>query len=106
VESVGRTAFDPAKGLVTLSVQLKNTSKDTLAGPLKLRLTSLRSELGDVSVANADDRGTGLGAVWDFTPQLRGEPLRPGAVTEAKTLRFRVLDLQAFQQGPRFLSNF
>jgi len=106
LESIGRPAFDTATGLVTLTARLRNTSKETLAAPLKVRLLTLRSELGEASTANADNGVAGPGAVWDFTREMRGEALKPGAATEAKALSFRLRDLRPFQQGPEFLRNF
>jgi hypothetical protein len=105
LESVGRPRMDDT-GLVTMAFRLKNTSKGPLAGPLKLRLLALRSELGEPSAANADNGLEHAGAVWDFTAQLPGGVLAPGATTAAKTLTFRLTDLRPFQQGREFRRGF
>jgi hypothetical protein len=105
LESVGRPRMDET-GLLAMPVRLKNTSKETLVGPLKMRLLALRSELGEPSVANGDNGLEGAGAVWDFTPEMAGGVLPPGAVTAAKTLSFRLRGLRPFQQGREFRRSF
>ncbi|HEY3119626.1 MAG TPA: sialidase family protein, partial [Vicinamibacteria bacterium] len=105
LENVGQPRLDES-GLLTMTVRLKNTSKETLAAPLKMRLLALRSELGEPSVANADNGLDGAGATWDFTPELPGGLLAPGAATQPKTLRFRLRDLRPFQQGREFRRGF
>ena len=42
------------QGTMTVLVRLRNTSRDTVRAPVKLRALSFRSDVGDPSAANAD----------------------------------------------------
>jgi len=79
------SSYDRLKNEGVLSIRLKNTSKDTIVAPLKVRALSLTSELGIVHVVNAENRATGDGAVWDFTEVLENGLLTPGDVTGVKS---------------------
>ena len=61
---------------------LRNTSKtDTIRGPLKARVLVLTSEnASKVEVANPDNQVRGVGAVWDFTSQLKNGMLLPDSL--------------------------
>ena len=92
------SSYDRLKNEGTVSIRLKNTSKDTIVAPIKLRALSLTSELGVVHVVNAENRETGDGAFWDFTALLENGSLTPGAVTGVKSLSFRLSDFGSFRQ--------
>src|SRR5262249_30692640 len=47
--------FDRETNLLTASVRLKNVSKDTIRGPLKVRVVGVESQLGTPTILNADD---------------------------------------------------
>ncbi|MBE3072502.1 MAG: exo-alpha-sialidase, partial [Acidobacteria bacterium] len=64
------TEYDPQTRTVTLAATLTNTSKEALAGPLKVRVMSLRSPAGVPEIVGADNGETLDGAVWDFTGLL------------------------------------
>jgi hypothetical protein len=87
-------ARDRAKGLLTVTARLKNISKDTIRGPVKVRAIALSSKLASVSIANADNALTGPGAVWDFTTTLPGGRLLPDSVGGVRTLVFRCEDMR------------
>ena len=53
-----------------------------------------------VEVANPDNSIRGVGAVWDFTPQLKNGVLLPGEVSTPKDLLFQLTGLQPFREGP------
>src|SRR6185312_277153 len=67
------TSYDRASNRLTFHTVLKNPSKtDTIRGPIKARVLFLSSENAQtVEVANPDNQTRGVGAVWDFTPQLK-----------------------------------
>ena len=85
-----------------MNVQLKNTSRDTIIGPVKVRVLTLESELGVPQITNADDGQNGTGAVWDFTSQLLGGTLASMKQSLPKTLTFRVPDLRPLAPGRDF----
>ena len=86
----------------TFSVRIENISKETLIGPLKLRATSLQSELGMVEVANSDNGQIGPGAIWNFGSTLKENRLSPGEKSESKTLIFRLSELRPLTEGKTF----
>jgi hypothetical protein len=102
IDFVGRPAFDPATGRVTLRARVKNTSKEIVHAPLKARVVSLRADLGEITVSEADNGLSGPGAIWDFTPQLRNGALGPNETSDARMLSFQVANLRPFQQGQEF----
>src|SRR5207248_1712158 len=65
-EVVQRT-FDRGSGMNSMVVRLRNASKDTIVGPVKLRLRTLESQLGVPEVVGADNGERGTGATWDFS---------------------------------------
>lgn len=87
--------------IISCNARLKNTSKESLAGPLRLRVISLRSELGEPRILNADNGEDGTGAVWSF-----GEDIKPGESSQNKRLRFQILKPRDFWQESHFKSTF
>ncbi len=96
---VSNTRFDRLRNEVTVTAKLRNVSKDTLRGPVKVRLVRLRSELGVPAVVGAENGVAGPGAVWDFTPALPGGALVPAAESSGKQLTFRLSEFRSFLQG-------
>ena len=100
------STYDRATGTLRVTGRLKNTSSDTVRGPLKVRVVRLSSQLGVPTVADATNRVTGVGAIWDFG-DLPATGLAPDAVTSAKTLVFRLADVRPIRlarQGGGFTS--
>jgi hypothetical protein len=98
--------FEKSSNVLSCSAKLKNTSKESLKGPFKLRVIGLRSELGHPRIANADNRQTGSGAVWDFSEQVSKQSLAPGETSDLRQLRFEILNLRPFRQGNFFKKAF
>jgi hypothetical protein len=95
------TGYDRQTNRLTFHTVLKNPSKsDTVRGPLKARVLVLTSENAKtVEVANPDNAIRGVGAVWDFTPQLKNGMLLPGEISAPKDLLFQLTGLQPFREG-------
>ncbi len=91
-------SFDRSKNEGALNIRLKNISKDTIVGPIKLRVLMVTSELGVAHILNADNGGTTDGAIWDFTSLLENNLLRPDGTSGVKSLKFRITDLRPFRQ--------
>jgi hypothetical protein len=91
--------FDRATGLLTMDARVKNLDKKVeLSGPVKVRLTWVGSGLGNVHVANADNKITGPGAVWDFTPQFNGKSLKADEKSESRQFVFKITEQKQLEQ--------
>jgi hypothetical protein len=99
---LSQPAFDRVKGTLSLSAELRNTSKDAVEGPVKVRVLGIESEIGVAEITNADNGEGGTGAVWDFSPQLGGAPLASMKLSGSRPLTFRITDLRALGQGKDF----
>jgi hypothetical protein len=95
------TSYDRQTNRITFHTVLKNASQvDTVRGPIKARVLVLASENArTVEVANPDNALHGIGAVWDFTPQLGNGMLLPNATSAPKDLVFQLTGLLPFREG-------
>ena len=93
--------YEKTDNVLSCTARLKNTSKETLGGRLKLRVIALRSELGEPQILNADNGQNGIGAVWNFDQEIK-----PGENSPDKLFRFRILNPRDFRQGNHFKSTF
>lgn len=80
-------SYTPKPGRLEGELYLENTSKDTISGPMVLRILAVESELGTARLANADNRKTGPGAVYDFTALLPRGRLAPGERSASKPIK-------------------
>jgi hypothetical protein len=80
-----------------LTAQLRNTSNDTIEGPVKVRVLTLESALGVPEITNADNGEHGTGAIWDFSKTIGS--LAPMQVGSPKTLTFKVRDIRQIESG-------
>lgn len=93
-------AYDARTGRLTMTAVLKNTSKDTIHGPVKVRVIAVDSDLGRAAISGADNGRPGPGAVWDLSPLIEGGVLRPDERSAPRQLTFTVTDLLPFQRSP------
>jgi hypothetical protein len=98
--------YETISNIVSCAARIKNSSKETLTGPLELRVIGLKSELGAPQVINPDNGRNEIGAVWVFGDEIRGGLLQPDQDSDSKQLRFQILNPQEFQQGNHFKSTF
>jgi len=96
---VTATDFDRKSNRVTLRARLKNTSEERIAGPFKLRLLRLTSELGRPEALDTENGDRGPGAVWDWGAAIPGGELEPGAESQPRELAFRLQNLRPFRLG-------
>ncbi|MEW5901160.1 MAG: sialidase family protein, partial [Acidobacteriota bacterium] len=86
--------YDPQTGVATLSVRLRNVSKERIFGPLKVKVKGFVDEemkkyQPDLEpnvpeILNSSNGEKGPGAIFDYAAALRDfEALDPGAATEA-----------------------
>jgi hypothetical protein len=98
IEVTGAT-YDRGSGTASAQLRLKNTSKDTIVGPVKARVVALNSDLGVPQIVGADN-GTGrAGAIFDLTALIAGGRLLPDSVSAPRTLTVRLSDVRPFKQG-------
>ncbi len=96
------TAYDRATNRLTVMAKLKNTSKDTVQTPVKVRVVQLGSDLGIPSLVVADNGQSGPGAVLDLSALLHAGMLLPDSTSDPRQLVFRLTDLRPFRQGNEF----
>jgi hypothetical protein len=99
------TRFDRANNTLTFTAKVWNTSKEVVRAPLKLRLTSMTSQLGTPSVVNAENGASGTGAIWDFTSAMPAGGLQPDSTSAPRVMTFKLSDVRALQpvhQTPGF----
>ncbi len=87
--------FDRATGLLTIDAYLGNTSEQTLKTPIKMRVITLESKMGQPTIVNAENQQPAAGAVWDFSDQIadKSKGFAPGEVAAPKRLTFRLTDV-------------
>ena len=57
-------------GVSQYDLSVKNISAATIYSPLRIEVASITSASGRVSVANADNGNSGVGASWDYSAKL------------------------------------
>jgi hypothetical protein len=65
---LAKPAFDRETGKMSMIAELKNTSKNAVEGPVKVRVVTLESEIGVPEITNADNRKDGRGV--GFQPSI------------------------------------
>jgi hypothetical protein len=99
------TNYDERGKRISATVRLKNISKDTIRGSVKLRLLSTASDIALVKAANSENGVSGPGAVWDFSSLLQGGVLLPDQESGDKQLLFSLSDVRSFKDVALFKSN-
>jgi hypothetical protein len=79
--NVSQTVYDHKTGTLTTILRVKNTSTDTIRGPVRLRLISLESNVGQPSTRGSVNGIDGVGAVWNV-PLDGANSLAPGVQTD------------------------
>lgn len=83
-------------------LRLRNESKSTIEGPLKVRVLDVSSYVGEVIMRAGATENSVEGAVWDFTPLLPAREFRPGDVSRPMHVRLTVQGIDPFSQIGRF----
>ena len=87
----GNQSYEPKAKLITIDVVIKNNSEQPLSPPFKLTVPGLYKDDGLSEIANADNKISGGGAVWDISSSMPGGTLAPGATSKPFALKFRYL---------------
>jgi hypothetical protein len=83
--------YDLASGRLLVDATITNVSTSIMKSPLKLRVVVLEGTSGGtVQIVNADNRVEGIGAVWDFSPLVGNNELKPNEASREKTLELQV----------------
>jgi len=98
--------YEKTNNVLSCSARLKNTSSQALPAPLKMRVISLTSELGEPRILNADNGANEAGAVWEFGKEIDNGLLKPGENSHSKLFRFQMVNAPEFWQDNRFKSTF
>jgi hypothetical protein len=94
------SVYDPATHRIRLGLQLVNTSRDTIVGPLKVRLLHLDSDLGPPRLQAAEGDGRASSApIVDLTPTLRLGRLNPGDTTSTRMLTWEIRPFETRLRG-------
>jgi hypothetical protein len=84
-------------GVSQYDMTIKNISSRTIFAPMRLEVASITSASGRVTVANADNTQTGVGASWDYSTKLGPDnALTANEVSSARTLKFNNPNNEAF----------
>ena len=93
--------YDRESNIAKFSVRVKNTSKEPLRGPLKVRIRSLSSTLGHAEILDGTQTVRGPGLVWDFSSLLSNGVLAPDALSGSRTVTVRFRNLRPFREDER-----
>src|SRR5205807_1951565 len=85
---------------------IKNTSTQTIYAPMRVEVASITSASGRVTVANADNGGTGAGAVWDYSTKLGSDnALTSNEVSASRTVKFNNPNNEPFTVNFNIIGN-
>jgi hypothetical protein len=98
-----QTSYDRATGTITAQLRLRNTSRETISGPVKARVIALNSDLGVAQLLGSDNGTNGAGAILDLSSLLSGGTLLPDSTSASRTVRIHLTDLRPFKQGDRLV---
>jgi photosystem II stability/assembly factor-like uncharacterized protein len=76
-------------GAASFDLALKNTSTQTIFTPLTLMVSNITSASGRVTVANAGNGKTGVGATWDYSSLVGSDNMFTGGeISLSRNLKF------------------
>lgn len=87
----GDQSYGPKTKFISPDVVIENKSDGPLVGPFKIAVPGFYKDYGFAEIANADNKASGGGAVWDISSSVPGGTLAPGATSKPFTLKFRCL---------------
>lgn len=94
--------YDVKNQSVDFELRLRNVSKATIHGPLKVRILDAGSYVGDVTIKDKESEKSVEGAVLDFSSLLPGGVFQPGDVTKPIQVHLLVRGIDPFTQIGRF----
>ncbi len=85
----GYQHYDARSGIINVDVVIRNRGASSIRGPLKLVVPRLNKDYEHADIANADNKATGAGAMWDISASVPGGTLGAGATSRPFPLQFR-----------------
>ncbi len=93
-------------GVSQYDMTMKNTSTATIYAPLRIEVASISSASGRVTVANADNGKSGVGASWDYSTKLGADnALTVNELSAPRTLKFNNPGNEAFTVTYNIIGN-
>jgi hypothetical protein len=86
----GSQHFDDRNGTLEVCLTLANRGKTAFRIPIDLEAEDIRSPLAEVSILNASNRLSGIGAKWDISSSVTGDEIPPGATSNPFCLALRL----------------
>jgi hypothetical protein len=87
--SLGTANPRSSGGVSQYDITIKNISAQTIFAPMRIEVASISSPSGSVTVANADNGQSGVGASWDYSTRLGSDnALTANETSAARTLKF------------------
>jgi hypothetical protein len=83
-------SYDNANRTLDICGSLRNRAHHAIESPIEVRLESLSSQWGSISVLNSTNGVAGTGAVWDITGLLTGDRIPPGTMSNPFCMSFRL----------------
>jgi hypothetical protein len=87
---------------VDFELRLRNVSKATIKGPLKVKVLDAGSYVGDVNIEDGGKEKSVEGAIWDFSSAFPGGVFKPGDLTKPIHVHLLVRGIDPFTQIGRF----
>ena len=81
--------YDEPSRTLTICSAIRNRAEHAMRSPIEIRLQSLHSSWGSVSVVNATNALRGRGATWDISGLLTGDRIPAGAKSNPFCMSFR-----------------
>jgi len=95
---ITHASFDHVTGLLSGSLELLNVSGEPVRGPFTVCVSSLDSQLADISIERAANGLSKAGATWNF----RGTELAPGMHSKPVHIVFRLRNFRQFFEADRY----
>lgn len=87
---ISEESYDRREDLVTIGMRLRNNSRDTIHGPVKLRILELTGRLGSMRILGSENGLESEGAVLDLSGGLPVGLLPPGEESDVVRIQVRV----------------
>lgn len=84
--------YDRATDVVTVQAVLHNAGSETIEGPVKLRIITLDSKIGEVSIRGSENGAATRGAVIDVSRSIPEGGLAPKSRSAPTQLSFQLTD--------------
>lgn len=95
------SVWDAKTRMLSLEYQLLNTSRDTIVGPLKLRIVRLESDLGVPTLLLGRASTGGTGTILDVSHTVPATGLAPGQAISPQTMKVTLDEIIDILDNPQ-----